>query len=190
MSYYNNNNRDQNVAAGICFTLIASQKHSRMLTTWRHICCLFPTTGDDPPACDRGEDEPESVPALQSTLCGRGDSGWNWWVAFSQKLLGSLKEGQCAAIRVKLNKLMEFTCFYFYITACSLCNKITVLSFSQYEFVEKNLTWLLFYVFMGLCSADLIFTIRFKAGNYTGDIIISSSTISDNVRFLLFPLVN
>lgn len=47
---------------------------------WLHealcVCvCLLPTTGDDPPACDRGEDEPESISALQSTVCGRGDPG-------------------------------------------------------------------------------------------------------------------
>lgn len=36
---------------------------------------IFPTPGDDPPACNRGEDEPESISALQSTLCGRRDSG-------------------------------------------------------------------------------------------------------------------
>lgn len=54
---------------------------------------FFPTPGDDPPACDRGEDEPESISALQSTLCGRRDSGWNWWVVFSQKPLRRLGGG-------------------------------------------------------------------------------------------------
>lgn len=34
-----------------------------------------PPPGDDPPACDRGEDEPESISALQSTIRGRRDSG-------------------------------------------------------------------------------------------------------------------
>lgn len=46
------------------------------------------SSGDDPPACDRGEDEPEPVSALQSSLCGRWDPGWNWWVC--QKTRGAL----------------------------------------------------------------------------------------------------
>lgn len=47
------------------------------------------TPGGDSPACDRGEDEPESVSALQSPLCGRWDSGWNRWV----KPLGITEKG-------------------------------------------------------------------------------------------------
>lgn len=36
---------------------------------------VSPPPGDDPPARDRGEDEPESIFALQSTIRGRRDSG-------------------------------------------------------------------------------------------------------------------
>lgn len=43
-------------------------------------CLSSDLSGDDSPACDRREDEPESIPALQGPLRGRGDPGWNRWV--------------------------------------------------------------------------------------------------------------
>lgn len=62
--------------------------HENTAGLWLHdtlFVHFFTPPGDDPPACDRGEDEPESISALQSTIRGRRDSGWNWWVGFCQK---------------------------------------------------------------------------------------------------------
>lgn len=93
-------------------------------------------SGDDSPASDRGEDEPESVTALQSAICGRRDSGWNWWVLFSERSLGNLRKSKWSQIKNSNGNVPERSQ---YLTFSLAHWDLLLVSFAISLFVQKEI---------------------------------------------------